>query len=699
MCQARGDSAVGADAAQDGTQAVQLERLAFERLIARLSECLGDMAEPDFLARTERALTCLLVFLDCDRCTFSEFVAGDYLNVLCSVGSAQFGPLPRGRFRYPFRWFIEALRSGRIVAMSNLPDELPPEAVEEAQHCRRTGLRAHISIPVRIDGRVTSVLSLAVVRAPRGWPPEMVERLRIIGDVLGSSVALARSQEEVRQLRHRVWHADRVQRLSTLTAAIAHEVNQPLAAILSNAQAGLQYLAREGATPEAIKDILEAVVREGKRAAETVRTMRALIRRDETRRERIDLAAALGEAKRLLESEFAGNGVRIETAFDPDCWIMADKVQMEQVGLNLLLNAAAAVRDDPQASRVVQLQVSQCDEGRVRMSVRDAGRGIAPQDLASIFEPFWTTGQEGLGLGLAICRSIVEAHGGRIWAESNPVGGATFSVELPAAARDDDAADPARGASASSADAVHASLAPTASGGALVCVIDDDPEVRGSLLRLLDGAGWTGAGYASGEEFLGNPPAGDLACVLLDMQMRGLSGPQLHERLLERGCAPPVIFITGRSDVAAGVDAMKRGAADFLEKPVDGDVLLAAVRRAVERHAGERRHALAQNAAKERIARLSPREREIMCHVVRGRLNKQIAADLLIAEQTVKQHRGRVMEKMGVHSVAELVRACEAAGPTGDASLAQQAGALPFDQPSRVEELAPRCIAEEIRPK
>ncbi|MDM0066354.1 ATP-binding protein [Variovorax sp. J31P207] len=670
MRQAQARLAAGGVPAADGrTEAVLLERHAFERLLAQLSQRLGDIAEPDFLVRVERALSRLLEFLDCDRCTFSEFVAGDYLNVLCSVGSADFGALPRGRFQHPFRWFIEALRSGRIVALSNLPDELPPEAIEEAEHCRRTGLRSHISIPVRIGGRVTSVLSFAAVRRARSWPPEMVDRLRIVGDLLGSSVALARSEEEVRQLRHRVWHADRVQRVSALTAAIAHDINQPLAAILSNAQAGLQYLARGDAAPEAIKDILESVVREGKRAAETVRTMRALIRRDQTRRERIDLAAALGEAKRLLESEFAGQGVRIETAFDPACWVLADKVQMEQVGLNLLLNAAAAVRDEAQAPRVVRLQVSQGDDGKVRMSVRDAGKGIAPQDLASIFEPFWTTGQEGLGLGLAICRSIVEAHGGRIWAESNPEGGATFSVELPMATLDGDASQPPPD---EPVDAVPACQCRAAGGEAVVSVIDDDPEVRGSLLRLLDGAGWTGAGYASAEEFLANPPAGDLACVLLDVQMPGLSGPQLQQCLLERGCAPPLIFITGRSDVAAGVDAMKRGASDFLEKPVDGEVLLAALRRAVERHAGERRQALMQDAAKERIARLSPREREIMRHVVRGRLNKQIAADLLIAEQTVKQHRGRVMEKVGVHSVAELVRICEAAGLAAEPPLLQQ---------------------------
>lgn len=655
-------------------EAVLLERLAFERLLADLTERLANIADADFLSGIERALGRLLAFLAFDRCTYSEFIAGDYLNVVCSVGVHGFDALPRGRFRFPLKWFLNELRCGRTVAMSN-PDDLPQDAVEEALHCRSIGLRSHLSIPVRIGGRVTGVLSFAAVRESRTWSPELVARLKIVGEVMGSTIALARSEEEARELRRHVWHADRVQRVGALTAAIAHELNQPLAAILSNAQAGLKYLDRDGAiAPDVTRNILEAVVREDKRAAETIRSMRSLIRQGESRRERIDLAVAMSEARRLLQGDLSIQGVRIEASFARECWVMADKVHLEQVVLNLLLNAAAALQSRPLEQRVVQLQVTRRDE-RVTLKVSDSGEGIAALNLASIFEPFWTTRNDGLGLGLAICRSIVEAHGGRIWAESNPEGGATFSVDLPRAPAEASVPVVQDDAESATSSVLQGDAVPLPTDQPVVCVIDDDPAVRASLLRLLDGAGWTGIGFSSADEFLAHPPRGDLVCVLLDVQMPGVSGLQLQQRLGKDGIAAPVIFITGHGDLRSGVDAMKHGAADFLQKPVDGEVLLSAVRRAVDRHATQRTEALLRKGMQDRVDRLSTREREIMMHVIRGRLNKQIAADLLIAEQTVKQHRGRVMEKMGVRSVADLVRACEAAGLVA-ASSTRQSGAL-----------------------
>jgi FixJ family two-component response regulator/signal transduction histidine kinase len=635
-----------------------LERLAFERLLADLSARFADVSNGGIIAEIDAALGRLVDFFGYDRCTYSEFVADGTLNVLCSAAVGGLEPLPRGAFGAGLRWFLGELRAGRIVAMTAVPDQLPPEAAAEAEHCRRIGLRSHLSIPLRVAGRVVGILSFAGMRSARDWPEEVVTRLTIIGEVFASAMARARSEEETQQLRNRLWHADRVTRVGALTAAIAHEINQPLAAILSNAQAGLRYLDGKGVSPEVVRAILEAVVRDDKRAAETIRTIRALVRYDETGRTRIDLAATVREVLPLLASELGRQGIRVETQFGTGCWVVADKAQIEQVALNLILNAAAAMQACPPDDRRMRLSVSRSDDGRLTAAVCDSGRGIAAEHIDAVFEPFWTARSDGLGLGLAICRSIVHAHGGAIWAEPNPDRGVTFRFELQGEASERDI----REAGAPTAEAAPERPPQTTATVPTICVVDDDAAVREGLARLLATAGWTVTKYASASEFLERGSLADVACVLLDVRMPGMSGLELQQHLSGKGFAPPVVFFTGQGDVTTAVAAMKLGAVDFLAKPVDHDVLIAVVRKALERHARERTRALEQDASKALVSRLSAREREIMEHVIKGRLNKQIAADLDIAEQTVKQHRGRVMEKMEVRSVAELVRVCAASG-------------------------------------
>ena len=554
-------------------------------------------------------------------------------------------------------WLVGEIRSGRVVALTNLPDGLPPEAAVEADRFRKIGLRSHLSIPLWSGGRMVGALSFVGVRKARAWPGEAIHRLTIIGEMFSSAAARARFEEEAQQLRSRLWHADRVAPTAALTAAIAHELNQPLAAILSNAQAGLRYLERGALGAEEMRAaILKSVVRDDKRAADTIRAMRALLRQNETRRARIDVAAALREVLQLLAAELRRQGVRVETELGADCWAVADKVQIEQVALNLVINAAAAMQACPRDERWVRVSASRTDDGRVVVAVRDAGVGIAAGNLDAVFEPFWTTRREGLGLGLAVCRSIAQAHRGTIAVEANPDRGVTFRFQLPAAT-----SDPAE-AGAAAQEAAPQAPARTATGAPTVCVIDDDAAVRGSLVRQLAAEGWNVLACASATEFLERASLAEVGCVLLDNRMPGMSGIELLERLAVGGDAPPVVFLSGNSDVATGVEAMKLGAVDFLVKPVDGDALVAAVRKALERHAGERKRSLEREACRGLVGRLSAREREVLTHVIRGRLNKQIAADLDIAEQTVKQHRGRVMEKIEVRSVAELVRVCEAAG-------------------------------------
>ncbi len=197
---------------------------------------------------------------------------------------------------------------------------------------------------------------------------------------------------------------------------------------------------------------------------------------------------------------------------------------------------------------------------------------------------------------------------------------------------------------------------------ATVFVVDDDPSVRRGLDRLLRSAGFDVELFESGREFLGRAPFGGTGCVLLDVQMPGTTGPELHNQIAGKGMSLPVVFLTAHGDVATGVAAMKKGALDFLEKPVDDAVLLEVVRRAIARHACTRAHEEDRRRIEDRLGTLSARERDVMLEVIKGRLNKQIGAALGITEKTVKVHRGRAMEKMGVGSVAELVHLCDIAG-------------------------------------
>jgi FixJ family two-component response regulator len=197
---------------------------------------------------------------------------------------------------------------------------------------------------------------------------------------------------------------------------------------------------------------------------------------------------------------------------------------------------------------------------------------------------------------------------------------------------------------------------------ATVFVVDDDAAVRRSLTRLLRSAGWNAEAFASADDFLERAPITGPGCVLLDVNMPGMSGLELQARMAEAGIPLPVVFLTGKGDIPMSVNAMKHGAVDFLVKPVEEDVLFQALERAVRRQAAEAASRQGRDSVMARLARLSEREREVLEGVLQGRLNKQIAFELGIAEKTVKAHRGRVMEKMEAHTIAELVHLCDAVG-------------------------------------
>jgi len=198
-----------------------------------------------------------------------------------------------------------------------------------------------------------------------------------------------------------------------------------------------------------------------------------------------------------------------------------------------------------------------------------------------------------------------------------------------------------------------------------VFLVDDDASVLKGLRRLLTAAGFEVAAFESPQQFLDHHDASAAGCLVLDVAMPGLNGMELQQELAARGSTLPIVFLTGHGDVPTSVQAMKRGAADFLTKPVDENDLLAAIRSAFEKGRAIRKTRAETVEIEQRLATLTPREREVLAHIVGGKRNKQVAGELGTVEKTIKVHRARVMEKMQVRSLAELVRLAERAGIRG----------------------------------
>jgi FixJ family two-component response regulator len=201
----------------------------------------------------------------------------------------------------------------------------------------------------------------------------------------------------------------------------------------------------------------------------------------------------------------------------------------------------------------------------------------------------------------------------------------------------------------------------------LVCVVDDDQSVRRGLGRLFKSAGYAAETFASAEDYLARQIFEGPICLVLDVRMPGLNGLGLQGAVETRGACEQIVFITGHGDVPTATQAMKNGAVDFLMKPFDDEELIEAVKRALGRGEEQLRKRTERREARGRVEKLTPREFEVLRFVVMGLLNKQIAAELHTAEKTIKVHRGRVMQKLGVISVPDLVRISQRAGVSATA--------------------------------
>jgi C4-dicarboxylate-specific signal transduction histidine kinase len=247
-------------------------------------------------------------------------------------------------------------------------------------------------------------------------------------DIEDRTQALARLQ----QMQSDFAHMNRVSTMGELGASLAHEILHPIATARNNARAGARFLEMTPPNLNEVREALDCVVRDVDRARDIVGRMRDQVKKAPARKERFDLNTAINEIIVLARSAIVGNGVSLHTRLADGLFpILGDRVQLQQVVLNLVLNAVEAIGSIQAGARELSITTEQ-DQTGVLVAVSDSGPGINPELLDRVFEPFYTTKASGIGMGLSICRSIIEVHGGRLWAEANEPRGTVFQFTLPA---------------------------------------------------------------------------------------------------------------------------------------------------------------------------------------------------------------------------------------------------------------------------
>jgi two-component system, LuxR family, sensor kinase FixL len=256
------------------------------------------------------------------------------------------------------------------------------------------------------------------------------EELLVLASITDISERL-RSEQEIALQRDEVAHLSRVAILGEISGSLAHELNQPLTSILSNAQAALRFLEHSPANIGEVRESLVQIVDSDKRASEVIRRLRAMLRKERIEFQKLDINGVVRDVVRLLDSDLLNRGVSVVLDLEPSPpRVYGDRVQLQQVLLNLIVNGCDAMKD-MESGRTLRLRTNSSDGTSVTVSIHDLGHGIPPDDLERIFMPFVTSKPEGVGLGLAICGTIIRTHRGRIWAANNTGQGATFHFQLP----------------------------------------------------------------------------------------------------------------------------------------------------------------------------------------------------------------------------------------------------------------------------
>jgi signal transduction histidine kinase len=413
--------------------AASLEGRSFERFIEELSASFVRSPVDAIGGEIDRWIREIVLGLNLDRGALSQIDAKTgKLTVRHSWGRDHLVKLPIGlELARPAPWFDGMLMKGRTVAFSSVK-ELPPEfRANDWITFRRYVPKSNVSVPIRIGGEVVGSLGFASLKKERTWSPRLIRRLELVGEIIGHALERRLAAEQNALLRDELSHMSRTAVMGELSASLTHQLNQPIGAILMNAEEIQRML--ESAEPdlESLRAAVGDIIQDDLRATETIKGLRNFFRKSEAEKTQLYLREVVADVVRMVRSDSMLRNVSL--AFEPPAErirLAGDRIQLQQVILNLVLNAFDAVSENEDLREVSISMSANKDEARV--AVRDSGNGIDPVAIEHIFEPFFTTKPKGMGMGLAIARSIIKAHGGEISARRNPDRGSTFEIVLPA---------------------------------------------------------------------------------------------------------------------------------------------------------------------------------------------------------------------------------------------------------------------------
>jgi C4-dicarboxylate-specific signal transduction histidine kinase len=316
-----------------------------------------------------------------------------------------------------------------------LDDALSPNEFKGDEYFQRARVRSVFCLPLLKQAKLIGVLYLENSLTPNAFTTSRAEVLKLLASQAAISLENDRLNTDLRHAQADLLHAARLTTMGELVASVAHEVNQPLMAIATNAAACLQWLTYERLDLDEARQAADRIIRNSHRAGEVIRSIYALAKKSPPEMTQLDLNGAIGEILELLRAELRRHDISLDTEFPPDIpRVMGNRVQLQQVILNLIMNGIEAMSTSVDRPRRLRVSSRPDGAGDVLVAVEDSGPGLDPVAMERIFEPLFSTKPGGLGLGLSICRSVVEAHGGRVWASQNMAFGSTFQFVLPAAA-------------------------------------------------------------------------------------------------------------------------------------------------------------------------------------------------------------------------------------------------------------------------